>query len=88
MPFERELERKINKKPMGSSLGKLSGFLFLSARLQKSEGRRERRSRVMEKNKHDKGKRLDIQSKKQKNRESDRERLCWFGGIRYSLFSN
>lgn len=61
---------------------------FLSAQIQKSEGRREQRSRAVEEKKHDKGKRLDIQSKNQKNRKPDRGRLCRFGGIRYSLFSN
>lgn len=84
MPFERELERKINKKTMGGSLGKPS-VLFLSAGLQTSKRRRRRKSGVMAKKK---GRRLDIQSKEQKNRKSDRERLCWLSGIRYSLFSN
>ena len=37
MLFENQLERKINKKPMGGSLGKFRAVLFLSARLQKSE---------------------------------------------------
>lgn len=37
MLFENELERKINKKPMGGSLGKFSAVLFPSARLQKRE---------------------------------------------------
>lgn len=59
-----------------------------SALIQNSKRRSERRSRVMEEKKHDKGKRLDIQSKNQKTKKSDRERLCRFGGIRYSLFSN
>lgn len=34
--LKNELERKINMKPMGGSLGNFGAFLFLSARLQKS----------------------------------------------------
>lgn len=52
------------------------------------EQEREQRSMAMEKKKHDKGKRLDIQRRNQKNGKPDKGRLCRFGGIRYSLFSN
>lgn len=48
MPFENELERKINKKSMGGSLGKFSAVLFLSARLQKRERVKEQSERKEE----------------------------------------
>ena len=92
MLFENELERKVNKKSMGGSLGKFNAFRFLSAQLQKGERGSERKSRVMERKKHDKRKRLDIHSKKkQKNRKSDTER--WYMNyqsqrIRCSVYSN
>lgn len=44
-----------------------SACSFLSTQIQKSEGRRTQRSRAVEEKKHDKEKRLDIQSKNQKN---------------------
>lgn len=44
--LKNELERKTNKRPMGGSLGKFSTVLFLSARLQKTEGERERAKRA------------------------------------------
>lgn len=42
----------------------------------------------MEEKKHDKGKKSNTQTKNQKNRKSDKDRLCRFGRIRDSLFSN